>query len=137
MHVLETIFFNYIGDKYWRFDDAVGRVELDYPRDIAMWRGVPSDIDAAFQYIDGKTYFFKGKHFWQFDDTSMMVVDPYPKRIGTHWMQCPKNLIIRNPFESRTAEDLLRQDASFSSRQRSGKTLICCLMLSMILFFMS
>ena len=47
------------GDKYWRFDDAVGRVELDYPRDISMWRGVPSDVDAAFQYIDGKTYFFK------------------------------------------------------------------------------
>ena len=47
------------GDKYWRFDDAVGRVELDYPRDISMWRGVPSDVDAAFQYIDGKTYYFK------------------------------------------------------------------------------
>lgn len=77
----------------------MGRVELDYPRDISMWRGVPSDIDAAFQYMDGKTYFFKGKYFWQFDDNSMMVVDPSPKRIGTHWMQCPKE-IIRNPFDN-------------------------------------
>ena len=77
----------------------MGRVELDYPREISMWRGVPSDIDAAFQYIDGKTYFFKGRNFWQFDDNSMMVADPMPKRIGTHWMQCPKD-IIRNPFEA-------------------------------------
>ena len=27
-----------------------------------------------------------------------MVVNLTPKRIGTHWMQCPKE-IIRNPFE--------------------------------------
>ena len=95
-----TIFF-FAGNKYWRFDDSVGRVELDYPRDISMWRGVPSDIDAAFQYVDGKTYFFKGRHFWQFDDYSMRVVNAMPKRIGTHWMQCPKpDDVIRNPFEN-------------------------------------
>ena len=63
-----------------------------------MWRGVPADLDAAFQYIDGRTYFFKGKHYWQFDDYSMRVVNAMPKPIGTHWMQCPKD-IIRNPFE--------------------------------------
>ena len=57
--VMEFSNLVFSGDKYWRFDDAVGRVELDYPRDISMWRGVPSDVDAAFQYIDGKTYFFK------------------------------------------------------------------------------
>ena len=94
-------FLFFAGNKYWRFDDSVGRVELDYPRDISMWRGVPSDIDAAFQYVDGKTYFFKGKHFWQFDDYSMRVVNAMPKKIGTHWMQCPKaDDIIRNPFEN-------------------------------------
>ena len=91
-------FVIFSGNKYWRFDDVVGRVELDYPRDISMWRGVPADLDAAFQYIDGKTYFFKGKHYWQFDDYSMRVVNAMPKPIGTHWMQCPKDL-IRNPFE--------------------------------------
>ena len=91
------------GDKYWRYDDEVGRVELDYPRDISMWRGVPSDIDAAFQYTDGKTYFFKGKEFWQFDDNAMEVVSN-PKKIGTHWMQCAKE--IRNPFETNSHDQM-------------------------------
>ena len=111
-----------IGNKYWRYDDAVGRVELDYPRDISMWRGVPSDIDAAFQYTDGKTYFFKGKHFWQFDDYSMMVVDLTPKRIGTHWMQCTSQEIIRNPFD-------------FTSRiNSSGRRLCAAARFSLILY---
>lgn len=113
----KTFFFS--GDKYWRFDDAVGRVELDYPRDISMWRGVPSDVDAAFQYIDGKTYFFKGKHFWQFDDNSMMVVNLTPKRIGTHWMQCPKE-IIRNPFEDNDYNtNLSKATAKFSIGEKT------------------
>ena len=47
------------GDMYWRFDDEEQVVELDYPRDINMWKGVPRDIDAVFQYTDKKTYFFK------------------------------------------------------------------------------
>lgn len=29
-------------------------VELDYPRDMAMWRGIRYDIDSAFQYKDGE-----------------------------------------------------------------------------------
>ena len=118
------------GDKYWRFDDAVGRVELDYPRDISMWRGVPSDVDAAFQYIDGKTYFFKGKHFWQFDDNSMMVVNLTPKRIGIHWMQCPKE-IIRNPFE--VDDELPMNNTEKNSDEKSRILLVFSLMI--ILFF--
>ncbi|GIY24138.1 matrix metalloproteinase-2 [Caerostris extrusa] len=49
-------------ERYWRYDESEGRVELDYPRDMAVWRGVPYHIDAAFQYTDGHTYFFKGKN---------------------------------------------------------------------------
>lgn len=33
-----------------RFDEEVGRVELDYPRDMSMWRGIGYHIDTAFQY---------------------------------------------------------------------------------------
>lgn len=53
---------------YWRFDEDIQHVELDYPRDISIWKGIPYGVDAAFQYTDGKTYFFKGKDFWEFDD---------------------------------------------------------------------
>ena len=47
------------GDMYWRLDDEAQVVELDYPRDISMWKGVPANIDAVFQDTDHKTYFFK------------------------------------------------------------------------------
>lgn len=29
------------------------KVELDYPRDMSMWRGVGTDIDSVFQWKDG------------------------------------------------------------------------------------
>ena len=66
-------------------------VELDYPRDLSVWRGVPYNVDAAFQFIDGKTYFFKGKDFWAFDDIRMAVEADAPKPIGEHWMHCPRD----------------------------------------------
>lgn len=38
-----------------RFDEEVGKVELDYPRDMSdVWRGVGYDIDTVFQWKDGK-----------------------------------------------------------------------------------
>ena len=58
---------------YWRFDEEEQYVELDYPRDLVMWRGIPYNIDAVFQWHDKKTYFFKEKYFWLFNDQRMQV----------------------------------------------------------------
>ena len=80
------------GDMYWRYDDEENRVQLDYPRDISMWKGVPHNIDAAFQYIDQKTYFFKGTGFWEFNDAKMEVVQIEATPVGEYWFQCPKQL---------------------------------------------
>ena len=41
------------GTMYWRFDEEAGKVELDYPRDMSMWKGVPYNIDSVFQYSNG------------------------------------------------------------------------------------
>lgn len=38
----------------FRFDEDIHHVELDYPRDMSIWRGIGYHIDAAFQYKDGK-----------------------------------------------------------------------------------
>lgn len=43
----------YSGSMYWRFDEEIKKVELDYPRDMSMWNGVGTDIDAVFQWKDG------------------------------------------------------------------------------------
>lgn len=44
----------YSGTMYWRFDEEVGKVELDYPRDMVVWRGVGYYIDTVFQWKDGE-----------------------------------------------------------------------------------
>ncbi|XP_042863737.1 matrix metalloproteinase-2-like isoform X1 [Penaeus japonicus] len=79
---------------YWRFDESVQNVELDYPRDMVMWSGVPYSIDSAFKY-NGTTYFFKGKVFWEFDDLRMKVKPKSPALSAPYWLGCPNN--IQNP----------------------------------------
>lgn len=53
------LLFSFINNYYWskfllssiiRFDEYVKNVELDYPRDMVMWSGVPYSIDSAFKY---------------------------------------------------------------------------------------
>ena len=71
-------------------DEQLRVVEKDYPRHIAsIWKNV-YDIDTGFQK-DGKTYFFKGKAFYQFDDGKMRVDLKKPQLSSQFWMQCPPN----------------------------------------------
>ena len=77
---------------YWRYDEDRDEVELDYPRDISLWKGVPPNIDAVFQYLDKKTYFFKNTSFWEFDDVKMRVVNEQATPVGEYWFHCPKQL---------------------------------------------
>jgi len=85
----KTYFFS--GKQYWRYDEQEGRVELDYPRDMAMWRGVPYDIDAAFKHTDGRTYFFKGRKFWEFQNNLMRVKKNKFSNINEFWFGCPSH----------------------------------------------
>lgn len=58
-HNSKTYFFT--GNLYWRLDDDLQNIELDYPRDIIpMWKGMGSHFDTAFQWKDGETvqYYF-------------------------------------------------------------------------------
>ena len=91
------------GSMYWRYDEVVGHVELDYPRDISMWEGIPNDIDSVFKNYDGKTYFFKGRKYFEFDDLRMKVrpnsgKDTYDETINVRWLQCPPKELIQDPF---------------------------------------
>ncbi|XP_077532600.1 matrix metalloproteinase-2-like isoform X2 [Haemaphysalis longicornis] len=84
-HNGKTYFFS--GEQYWRYDEFDASVELDYPRHIRMWRGVPRNVDAAFQYTDGQTYFFKGQNFWRFNDRRMHVYNR--TQHVAEWFGCP------------------------------------------------
>lgn len=82
---------------YWRFDEDIHYVELDYPRDIHMWTGVPYNIDAVFQWHNRKTYFFKEKYFWEFNDNRMKIAKGSPQLIGEYWLKCPREM--QDPFK--------------------------------------
>ncbi|XP_017120091.1 matrix metalloproteinase-2 isoform X1 [Drosophila elegans] len=100
------------GTLYWRIDDYTGQVELDYPRDMAIWSGVGYNIDAAFQYTDGKTYFFKNLGYWEFNDDLMKVAHARPKLSSRKWMQC-----VRSENE---VDDEQRWTASLVSGESEG-----------------
>lgn len=89
-HNGKTFFFS--GNMYWRYDEDLMQVELDYPRLMEMWQGVGSDIDAVFQWKDGRTYFFKGNGFWKFNDLHMRVEEKEQTLSGPFWMGCSRDL---------------------------------------------
>ncbi|XP_029650865.2 matrix metalloproteinase-2 [Octopus sinensis] len=93
-------------DMYWKFDENENYVVYDYPRDMKIWQGVPTPLDAAFQFNDGKTYFIKGKHYWEFLDSQMRVKTKQPTGNNSErWMQCktpPKNIGFSKPSHEET-----------------------------------
>lgn len=42
------------GGNYWRFNPSARQVDNVYPRTMADWRGIPQEIDAAFQDETGE-----------------------------------------------------------------------------------
>nr|XP_054774934.1 matrix metalloproteinase-19-like [Lytechinus pictus] len=59
------------------------------PSDISQhWGGIPSNIDAALQWFNGKTYFFKDNEYWRFNYNKMKAANGYPKPWSEYWMGC-------------------------------------------------
>lgn len=74
------------GEKYWRLGKD-GVADLDYPRDMAVWRDVPKNVSAAFT-IGYETFFLAGPVYWTFDSLNMRLQQP-PLLIAPHWLSCP------------------------------------------------
>ncbi|XP_042866706.1 matrix metalloproteinase-2-like [Penaeus japonicus] len=74
------------GDQYWRLDRQ-NMAEMDYPRDVNVWRGLPHNLSAAFTF-DTITYFFAGRVFWEFNNTAMRATRS-PYLAASHWLSCP------------------------------------------------
>lgn len=84
------------GDMYWKLNTENKHIEMDYPRDMSIWRKVPVDVGTAFQYNTGKdkgkTYFFKDDKFYLFYDNKMRVKKGYPKKISEDWWGCKRRV---------------------------------------------
>jgi len=77
------------GERYWKLTED--GIAAGYPRLIAKsWPGLPSNIDAAFTYRNGKTYFFKGSQYWRYIGKKMDGV--YPKQISDGFTGIPDNI---------------------------------------------
>lgn len=75
------------GDRYWRLGARGDRVEMDYPRDIAVWRGLPPNYSAALTVLS-QTYFFAGRAYWEFD-VMRMRTNEAPALTAPYWLSCP------------------------------------------------
>lgn len=65
-----------VGSKFWRFDpNQRPPVKNSYPKPLSNWEGIPDNIDAAFQYTNGYTYFFKKGAYYRFNDRMFAVSD--------------------------------------------------------------
>jgi matrix metalloproteinase-14 (membrane-inserted) len=52
-------------------------VSESYPKEIKNWQGLPTTgkLDAALQYSNKLTYFFKDGQYWRFNDNDFEVRD--------------------------------------------------------------
>ncbi|XP_054851827.1 stromelysin-3-like [Eublepharis macularius] len=76
------------GGSYWRFSPNTNQVDNISPRRMTDWRGVPQEIDAAFQDEFGFAYFLKGQQYWKFDPIHVKVLEGYPRIIGQDFFSC-------------------------------------------------
>lgn len=79
------------GPKFWRYDSTEPHVSPQFPRSLSTWKGLPNRVDAAFQWQDGHTYFFKGDKYYKFNDSTFEVDagdPPYPRLSSVWWFGC-------------------------------------------------
>ncbi|XP_077398837.1 matrix metalloproteinase-17-like isoform X2 [Vanacampus margaritifer] len=86
LHNEKTYFFK--DNRYWRYDDHLRRMDLGYPKDSTLWKGLPPHLDDAMRWSDGSSYFFKGKEYWRVPNSDMEVEADYPRLIAKDWLLC-------------------------------------------------
>ena len=81
------LLFSFTGDQYYRYTPGYG-VDQGYPRPLSVWSGLPTTVDAAFQYDNSRTYFFSSSDYYRFNDNTFRVDDGYPLSTAVLWLGC-------------------------------------------------
>lgn len=66
-------------DRFWKFSKKY-QMDAFYPRVMARWKGVPSNLDAIVSIPNRKTIFFKQDEFWEYDDEKLRLRKGFPKK---------------------------------------------------------
>lgn len=62
------------------------------PWPVSMWSADFENLDTAFTAGSGKTYFFKGDHYWLWDDNLGRPAAGYPRKIASGWPGLPDSI---------------------------------------------
>ncbi|XP_060810775.1 matrix metalloproteinase-2-like [Amyelois transitella] len=95
VHELSTVFMSNYNNKtyliqyerFWRYDEDLGKMDKGYPKDMSAWRQLPYPVDAAMVWR-GDTYFFRGPRFWRFDNLLVAAHEYYPLPTAQVWFPC-------------------------------------------------
>ncbi|XP_064484349.1 matrix metalloproteinase-21-like [Ornithodoros turicata] len=81
--IYNTYFFQ--GYHYWMYENRFNRTRYGDPLQIQPeWKGVPTHVDGfvhVWTHDDDKTYFFKGRHYYLYNNTSDQTAPGYPRNI--------------------------------------------------------
>ncbi|KAG1680295.1 Matrix metalloproteinase-17 [Nymphon striatum] len=73
----EKVTYLFTNDRYYRYNETAKCVQPRNPVVISRESGLPTNIDNAIEWKDGKSYLFKGKHFWTLKNGAMEVAEQY------------------------------------------------------------
>ncbi|XP_067911635.1 matrix metalloproteinase-17 [Heterodontus francisci] len=123
-HNDKTYFFK--DNQYWRYDDHLRKMDPGYPKDMVLWKGLPSQIDDATKWSDGAAYFFKGKHYWKVTHSNMEVDPGYPKSVARDWLVCSEMQADASISDRAHSRPQTGQDHHDETRSGNGKRNCSC-----------
>ncbi|XP_035661831.1 matrix metalloproteinase-28-like [Branchiostoma floridae] len=75
--------------KFYIWNEFNRKVEPGYPKLIRkFFPGLPNNIDAAFQWKNRHTFFFKQGYYWRYDDEIGSIAKCYPRPVALYWSGC-------------------------------------------------
>lgn len=90
--------FHFQGNHFYIFNERTDKIKGGKRTISDKWRGIPSSVTSAFQWKNGKTYFFRGDNYWRFDDNTLSKERGYPKSKALYWMGCGAGPDVAEPI---------------------------------------